>query len=348
MINQGNSKKSSIMFRCTSRQALLAITVVLGATVWFPASIAHAAGTPAGTMISNKATVRYTIGSNTFTQDSNTNTIAVDEIVNNAVTWQDAPPGVTVSPGQANRILTMRLTNIGNATDAYTLLANTAIAGDNFDPTLVNIYLDTNGNNIYDPGIDQLYIPAANDPALGPDRSLTIFVLCNIPSSGISDGNIGRALLNAVSKTGIGAPGTTFPGVGPGGTNAVIGASGGRSSATGAYVVSGASVNISKTAVVLDQYGGSQPITGATIRYTLAITAAGSGSAIGVVISDPIPPTTTYTLGTLKLNNISLSDALDADAGDVGGTTAGTVTVRLGDLTSASPVQTITFDVKIN
>jgi uncharacterized repeat protein (TIGR01451 family) len=339
----GILKKDSFPFN-----ALLAFAVVACATLCLAVSDAWSAGTPAGTLITNRATVRYAIGSNTFTQDSNTNSIAVDEIVNNVMTWQDAPPGVTVSPGQTNRVLTMRLTNTGNATDSFTLSANSAIAGDNFDPTLVGIYIDSNGNGTYDPGTDQLYVPAVNDPSLLPDRSLIVFVLCNIPASGITDGNLGRVMLSAASRTGTGAPGTVFAGRGPGGTDAVIGSSGGTSSATGAYVVSGAAVNINKTAVVLDQYGGSQPITGATIRYTLAVTAAGSGTAIGVVISDPIPLTTTYTPGTLRLNSISLSDSLDADAGDVGGTTAGVVTVRLGDLTNASPVQTITFDVTIN
>jgi uncharacterized repeat protein (TIGR01451 family) len=113
-------------------------------------------------------------------------------------------------------------------------------------------------------------------------------------------------------------------------------------------IVSIAAVYISKAVLVIDQYGGSQPITGATIRYTLTVTAAGSGTAMGVVITDLLPTNTTYTPGTLKLNGVVLSDAADGDAGDVGGTTAGTVTVKPGDLTSASPVQTITFDVKIN
>jgi uncharacterized repeat protein (TIGR01451 family) len=113
-------------------------------------------------------------------------------------------------------------------------------------------------------------------------------------------------------------------------------------------VVSSAMVNISKAAVVLDQYGGNQPITGATIHYTLAVTTVGTGTAMNVVITDLLPTNTTYAPGTLKLNSAVLTDAADADAGDVGGTTAGTVTVKLGNLTSASPVQTIAFDVRIN
>jgi uncharacterized repeat protein (TIGR01451 family) len=326
----------------------LALITMLCAALFLTPVDASAAGTPAGTIISNHATVSYTIGTVTFTQDSNTNTIPVAEVVNNTMTWQDALPGVTVSLGQVNRVLTMRLTNTGNATDTYTLSANTAILGDDFDPTLVSIYLDTNGNGVYDPGTDTLYVPGVNDPALMPDQSLRIFVLCNIPSSGLVDGNLGRALLTGTSRTGTGAPGTVFPGVGPGGTDAVVGTSGGIASATGAYVVSGIVVTTNKTVVVADPYGGNQPVTGATLHYTLAVTAAGTGTAMNIVITDLVPVNTTYTPGTLRLNSVTLSDAADADAGDVGATTPGTVTVRLGNLTSASPIQTITFDVTIN
>ena len=62
----------------------------------------------------------------------------------------------------------------------------------------------------------------------------------------------------------------------------------------------------------------------------------------------PIPANTSYTANSLILNGTPLSDGADGDAGDVGGTTPNTVTVDLGDMTSASPLQTIRFDVTIN
>jgi uncharacterized repeat protein (TIGR01451 family) len=108
------------------------------------------------------------------------------------------------------------------------------------------------------------------------------------------------------------------------------------------------SVNIVKAGVVADRFGGSLPLSGATIRYTLAVTVTGAGTARAVVISDLIPVNTAYRAGTLSLNGNGLSDAADGDTGDAGGTTPGTLTVRLGDMTSASALQTIRFDVTIN
>lgn len=113
-------------------------------------------------------------------------------------------------------------------------------------------------------------------------------------------------------------------------------------------VEEGAVVSVAKSAVVNDQSGGDKAVSGATITYALAVTVSGNGTAAGLVITDPIPANTTYTAGTLRLDGASLSDAKDGDEGDVGGTTAGTVTVTLGEMTGASGTKTITFDVKIN
>jgi conserved repeat domain len=107
-------------------------------------------------------------------------------------------------------------------------------------------------------------------------------------------------------------------------------------------------VSIVKTATVTDKAGGSQPASGATVHYTLSVSTAGAGTAFGVIVTDPVPAGTTYTSGTLRLNGTLLSDAADSDAGDMGGTTPGIVTMRLGDVSSASPAQLITFDVKID
>jgi len=180
---------------------------------------------------------------------------------------------------------------------------------------------------------------------------MTIFVLNSIPSTSVLTGNTGLTQLTAASRTGVGAAGTLLAGQGDGGTDALIGLSGGSRSATASYVVSDSLVTLVKTAAVIDPWGGSQPVTGATIRYSIVATAAGSGTAAGVVVTDPLPANTTYTAGTLRLNGALLTDIADLpvpDAGDVGATTAGTVTVQLGDLTSASPAQTITFEVNIN
>lgn len=310
---------------------------------------AFAGGTPAGTDISNQATAQYTVGASTLTANSNVNTIKVAEILNLTLTWQDAAPGVTVTVGQTDRVTTYRLTNTGNGTETFGLTkADAGLGGDDFDPTVTQIYLDANGNGTYDAGTDTLYAAGTNDPTLARDGSLTIFLLSSIPGAGPVDGNTGNVRLTATSMTGTGAPGMTFARAGDGGGDAVVGSSGGSALDTGTYVVSGITVSVTKSAAVTDLFGGTEPIPGATIRYTLSVTATGAGTAVGVVITDPIPANTTSTAGTLTLNAAGLSDAADVDAGDVGGTTAGTVTVSLGDMTNATPAQTITFDMTIN
>jgi uncharacterized repeat protein (TIGR01451 family) len=312
---------------------------------------AFAAGTIAGTDITNKATAHYTVGASVFSVDSNVNTLKVAELVGLTLTWQDAAPGVTVSQGDTSRVTTYKLTNTGNGTETFGLTkADAGITGDNFDPAVTAVYLDANANGVYDAGTDTLYAAGTNDPTLGPDASTTIFLLSSIPGTGLSDGDKGNVQLTAASKTGTGAPGTVFAGKGDGTppTDAVIGTSGGTQIATGTYVAASVVVAVNKTATVTDQFGGTHPVPGATILYTITVTVTGSGTAMGVSITDPIPTNTTYTPGTLKLGGAPLTDAVDGDKGDVGGTTAGTMTVGLDNLTSASGPKVITFDVKIN
>lgn len=328
------------------RTAIFLIATALTALF---AGNALAAGSAAGTLIANQATLDYVLGGSSLTANSNVSTLRVAELINLTLTWQDALPGVTVSAGQTGRVTTYRLTNVGNGTETFGLsTADAGVGGDDFDPTVTAVHLDTNGNGVYDAGTDILHAAGTNDPVLAADGGITIFLLSSIPAAGLNSGDSGNVELTATSATGTGSPGTVLAGQGDGGGDAVIGPSGGTRMTTGTYIVSGVSVTVTKSATVIDQYGGSQPMTGATIRYTLAVTIAGSGTAVGVVITDPVPANTTYRAGTLRLGGTPLTDAADGDAGDVGGTTAGTATVGLGDLTSASPVQTITFDVRID
>jgi len=321
------------------------VFIALALTLTWTAA-AYAVGTAAGTNITNSATVNYIVGGTPATATSNTVTVTVAEILNIAVTWQDAS-SVLVAPSDTNKVLTFRVTNTGNGSDSYTLLVNTLIGGDNFDPALASVYLDANANGVYNAGTDTLHVAGTNDPVVAANAYATVFVLSNIPGA-LADGNTGNLTLTATSKTGSGAAGTVIAGAGESGTDAVVGTSTATQTVQGTYLVSSVTVSVVKSAVIIDQFGGATPVPGATIRYTITVTVVGIGTAVGVVITDPIPANTTYTVNTLKLNAGALTDGADADAGDVGATTPGTVRVALGTLTSASAVQTITFDVVIN
>jgi uncharacterized repeat protein (TIGR01451 family) len=303
-------------------------------------------GTPAGTNIANQATVNFAIGTDSFTLESNVTTTRVDEVIDVGVVWEDSTY-VTVTPGDTNQVLSFRVTNTGNGTETFTLSADSTVGGGEYNPSLVGIYLDTNGNGLYDPGVDLHYIPPENDPILPADGSIALFVLNDIPG-GLSDGDRGNCMLTAASATGTGAPGTVFSTAGDGGTDAVVGTSGGSVGETGTYLVSTLAVSVVKSVAIADPLGGSLPVTGAVLTYSLAVTVSGSGTAEGVIITDAIPANTTYKPGTLNLNSLALTDEDDGDAGDVGVSMPGVVTVVVDDLSAASPIQTITFDVIIN
>ena len=326
--------------RAASKAVLLAAALVSTSVL---AGTAHAAGTLAGTNITNVATATYELpNGDEATIDSNTVTLLVDELLDVTVDWSD-PADVATAPGRTGQLLTFTIANGGNGTEAFTLSTVANGGGDDFDPAVTSIVLDSNGNGAYDAGVDTVYVAGSNDPELAPDASLTVFVLSSIPA-GAADGNRGHVDLKAVAKTGSGAPGTSFAGLGQGGGNAVVGATGADSEDAGWYKVSKADLSFVKSATVSDLFGGAANAPGSTVTYTLTATVNGSGSLANVRIGDAIPAGTTYKPGTITLDSVALTDADDADAGRFTGTA---ISVGLGTLPSGT-AKTITFQVKID
>ena len=81
-----------------------------------------------------------------------------------------------------------------------------------------------------------------------------------------------------------------------------------------------------KSVVDLD---GGLVLPGDILEYTIVLDNM-AAAVTGVVLSDTIPADTTYVPASITLNAGALSDALDADAGDFGVTTANAVTVNVG------------------
>ncbi len=302
---------------------------------------ASAAGTRAGSTISNTATASFDAGGGTTTVDSNRVDLLVDEVLDVTVDSSD-PADVPTTPGASGQMLTFSVTNNGNGVEAFGLTTIANGGGDDYDPVVTQIYLD-NGDGIFDAGTDTLYTPGANDPVLDPDESITVFVLATTPGT-VVDGNRGTVSLAAAAKTGTGAPGDSFAGQGEGGGDAVVGATGADGSDSGAYVVSAATVTLVKSAVVTNPLGTADPIPGATITYTIVATVAGSGSVSGLAITDTIPADTSYVPGSITLGGSALSDAIDADVGDFNGTR---VNVTLGTVPGGQS-RTVTFRTTID
>jgi uncharacterized repeat protein (TIGR01451 family) len=322
------------------RPAAMSAFAFAAATL-LPCQQAWAAGTLAGTNIENIATASYDAGAGTIDIQSNTAIILVDELLEVTVASSD-PGDVATTPAATNAVLTFQVTNNGNGPESFTLTPNVANSGDDFDPALSQIVLDTNNNGVYDPGVDTVYVAGTNDPLLTPDQSITVFVLTNIPATQ-ANGDRANVSLIAAANTGTGTPGTSFAGAGEGGGNAVVGTSGADGEASGFFRVDAASVTLAKTAVVADRFGGTTAVPGSIITYTIVATISGAGSLNNLSINDPIPAGTAYVPASLTLQGAAQTDAADADAGNFNGTR---VSVALGN-TPAGQTRTVTFQVTI-
>lgn len=307
---------------------------------------ALSAGTPAGTVIDNIAQVNFEIAGTPTSQNSNVSSITVQERIDVVVVLQSPP--VQVAANDTNRALLFTVTNTGNGTESFQLAINSIIAGDNFDPlpSATPIYFDTDASGDFNVG-DIAYVLGTNDPLLAADASVDVLLLNDIPA-GVVNGEIGRSELTANSLTGTGAPGDTFAGQGDLGTDAVLGTTGGTSTDTGEYIVGDVQISILKSVSVLNQFGGTEPIPGATLTYTVTVEVTNTGTATNSIFNDPIPADTTYVPGSITLNAAALTDVIDLDAGELDTSGAPTVVVRLGNLIQGNGVQTVVFQVTID
>ena len=305
---------------------------------------AWALGTAAGNRIINEARADYTVGSSpTITAYSGTVGVTVAELVDVDVSWADASTPVPVyGPLPANGVaLRFLVSNLGNGDEDWDFVADNTLGGDDFDPdasaTSPEIYRD-NGDGIFNTG-DTLV--AGSEP-IQVDSTIYFWVLNDfIDTSPTGPGDTDRAnvSLTATSTNAVG--GSVQVGAGDNGSDLVLGLSGGTGTDIGVYEVILTSLSMFKSYVVDDggvSPGGNQPIPGATITYTIEIGIQGSGTAQGVVVTDPFPTDTTYVPGSLGVIPAPMGTAVGAT----------NVTINFGDLTSGAGTQTITFDVTID
>lgn len=320
--------------------------LLLTACACLAAHEARAAGTPAGTAVVNQAQVSYTQNGVAGSGTSNVATLTVAEILDVNVTVQSAQ--VSVIAGEVSRTLLFRVTNTGNGSETVPFAIDNLLAGDDFDPLAAApaIWFDTDASGELS-APDVAYVAGGNDATLAADAAVAVLLVNDIPGA-VLDGQLGRSRLLARAATGTGTPGTTFPGQGAGGTDAVAGASGAQSAAAGEYIVGDAQLSLVKSALVVDPSGGVRPQSGARIDYQVVVNVSGSGTARAVDFDDAIPANTTYLPGSLRLNGAALSDASDGDGGEFQSGATPRVRVALGDLTQASGPRTVAFAVTIN
>lgn len=300
-----------------------------------------AGGVSAGALIENIASATYSDdGGSPQRVESNMVTVQVAELLDVSVTAQDAS---AVSFGSGSAVLTFEVTNTGNGPEAFDLTADPAVTDNAFNVNIDSIAYDTNGNGVYDPGVDVVLAPGASTPEIPADEALTVFVLVTAPA-GVADAETSEVNLLAEAVTGTGTPGTVFAGQGVDGSDAITGLTSADADDVGALIASIASLTLNKTAVVADPFGGTEPVPGATITFSIVASVSGSGTLTDLLITDAIPADTTYALETITLDTASQTDADDTDVGTFNGTA---VEVAIGDA-NAGESFTITFDVTID
>jgi hypothetical protein len=268
---------------------------------------AQAAGTASGTLITNTATVVYSVGAVTQPAISSgaTGTFVVDTKVNLTVQRVDATY-VTSAPSSTN-YLTFRVVNNGNLAHDYALqaLASTDPFGgaDNFDANNVQVFVDANGDGVYTAATDTMTFI----DALATDTTATVFIVGNIPVAQVTGDIAAYALLATTHDTGAaGVLGALTAETGGAGTllgvdvvfadaaNPNVGADtnrDGEASDRSAYQVAAAAITILKSAATYsDPFNGTtnpKAIPGAVMTYTITVAnAAGGANATNVTISD--------------------------------------------------------------
>jgi uncharacterized repeat protein (TIGR01451 family) len=282
---------------------------------------AFAVGTPAGTTITNQATVDYSVGGVPQNQLNAAVPFVVDRKVDLTVTEVSGNATLT-TPGQNDVIATFRVTNSGNGSQGYQLSVvqedgtSPAVFGhaDNLDVANLRSFVDVNNNGAYDTGDNETNISSLATDADGESR--LVFVLADIPV-GTPNNTYANVRLTAVAVATDGSTLNESPGLDDPNVEQIVFADAGRDrteSAADQYHVQSAALTVTKTLqVVSDPFnGGSNPkaIPGAVVQYRVRVTnSSTTTAATAVTVTDNIPANTTFVPGSIRLNAAIVTDA---------------------------------------
>lgn len=279
------------------------------------AAQALAVGTPAGTDISNQATVDYEdTNGNPFTAVSNIVTTTVSQVA--AV--QVAPDNASNAAPGDTLYYAHTVTNLGNAADLFDMTAASSRGW------TTAVFQDVDGNGTYDAGTDVALADTDGDlvpdtGSLAADDSLQILVRLVIPA-GTTDGTS-----DVTTVTGTSDFDNTVSDI-----------------ASDITTVQAGDLTVVKSVTP----AGPQP-PGTELTYTVTVDNSGTGDAMNVVLTDPVPASTTYVAGSIRQDSNPRTDAGGDDNADYNVTNPGQVTVSIGTLAPAG-LTTIEFRVTID
>ena len=332
------------------------------------ASPAFAAGTTAGSTITNNVTVSFQVGGVNQNSVSASNSFTVDRKVNFTVA-EDGTATTQASPGQLAAVTSFVVTNTSNAPLDFALAAANRSGGtaehggtDNFDVSNLRLYQDTNNNGAYDSGTDTLITYLDQVAA---DASVRVFVVSDVPL-GRSTGDVAGVRLTgtaseATAAGSLGATVTQTSGANTAGVDTVFADtnSGGNTARDGIhfdeddYTIFAANLVASKTSrVISDPLNGStnpKLIPGAVVEYCITVAnSAGGATAANVAISDTLPAQTAYDASFgVKVNGTVTSGTCNADGAVAGSHASGVVSGTIPSV-AAGDTRTVLFRVTIN
>ena len=257
-------------------------------------SMAFAAGTPAGTAITNFATGTY--------RDANGNALA--PVTSNTVTTiVSQVAGVDISPAsQSGNVLggetvsfSLVVTNTGNGPDTYDL--SKAIVETGGGVNTAEIYHDANGNGVLDAG--ETAVTATTELAADATYNLVV-VITNV--SGV-DESYATTTITTTSQ---------FD----------------DSVSDAATLVSTVSLSVLSVTMTADNL---TPKPGDVVTFTIYGENNGTALSRHVVITSPIAANLTYVPGSMKIMSDVMTDAADADSADFNVSSANAVTFHWGD-----------------
>ena len=336
-------------------KTLVASTSVMA--LLFSGAPAMAAGTQAGTDITNSVSVTFDVGGVTQTPPPvASDTFVVDRKIIFDINASDTVSTV-VTPNTTENVLTFTLENTSNDTlDFGISIANLANgfdttngdAGlDNFNADNIFYCVDNNDNNVCDPGEENV-----NVDDLAPDADRTIWVYGDFPAS-TPDGSVAAVSVTAVGLTSAGAALTDDSGSADvaGTVQNVFADTDNDNSETADdnYLAAAAVLSVQKLSrVVSDPISGTtnpKAIPGATIEYCITVDNTGSAAASNVAITDdldqvspaavfdggftPLKDGTGVTTGVCDTDGAADAGAYDAGTNDISSVLA---TVPAGEM----------------
>ncbi len=257
-------------------------------------SFAYAAGTPAGTAITNFATGEY--------RDANGNELP--NVTSNTVTTiVSQVAGVDISPASTSSNVVLygtvsfglQITNTGNGTDTFDLTKVSVETGGGVNT--VEMYHDANSNGIVDVGETTVTVT----DALAADATYDLVIKVTNVSG--DDGSYCTTTVTATSQFNSGV-------------------------SDASTIISTVSASVLDVTMTVDN---ASPKPGDIVTYTITGENNGSATAKHIVITSPIPTNTTYVPGSMTIMDIARTDANDGDSSDYNVSNAGAVTFTWGD-----------------